>query len=313
MPAVVEAALATACPACGSDDAHEAEGVHGDYTFRHCRACDVVFADPMRSMDYNAYTARNQYVVRDFLMIHQEHRMWNYREFLKMELARGGRLLDIGCGNGAFLNFARRNGYRVCGSEVDEHSAELARRWFRLQDIVTGPMPRREFDVATLWEVIEHVERPAELVGEIRERLSRGGWFVLSTPNRDRWPKFHYSWDDPPHHLTRWSERALRGMLERNGFRVERVIHGWENLDFHLLEKLDVQVLMKWNVLMVKNLLQKMIRLPEGRDRERLRRSATLLANWKYFLVKACAMPFLPLLRGMGSRGAHLLVVARAV
>jgi SAM-dependent methyltransferase len=75
------------------------------------------------------------------------------------------------------------------------------------------------FDLITMFEVIEHVEHPRELVNTVFNLLSPGGILVLSCPNEDRWmPCGRIYVDYPPHHLTRWTPGSLKGMLYRAGF-----------------------------------------------------------------------------------------------
>jgi len=98
-----------------------------------------------------------------------------------------GRVLDVGCGNGLFLEAASVRGWEVAGIELSPAAAAAARE--RVGPRVTlGTLEEADlrsdaFDVVTLWEVIEHVPHPLRLLSEVRRVLRPGGMLFLSTPN----------------------------------------------------------------------------------------------------------------------------------
>jgi SAM-dependent methyltransferase len=75
------------------------------------------------------------------------------------------------------------------------------------------------YDAVTLFEVVEHLEDPVGYLATTSALLGPGGLIVLSVPNRDRWPMREFT-DYPPHHMTRWSPRAVIALLHRVGFDV---------------------------------------------------------------------------------------------
>lgn len=77
-----------------------------------------------------------------------------------------------------------------------------------------------QFDLITMFEVIEHVEEPAKLLREAHSHLRGGGILAVSCPNEARWqPTGRIFVDYPPHHLSRWRPDTMRMFLEHNGFR----------------------------------------------------------------------------------------------
>ena len=99
-----------------------------------------------------------------------------------------GRLLDVGCSYGAFLELAAERGWRPSGIELSDKACAYARRERGL-DVHHGTLeaaclPDEAFDAVTLWDVIEHLERPLETVREIYRILAPGGVLVLFTINQ---------------------------------------------------------------------------------------------------------------------------------
>ncbi len=128
-----------------------------------------------------------------------------------------GRVLDVGCGNGARLARLRRLGWEVIGQEVDASAAEVARRAHGIT-VHVGPLeslelPAGGFDAVTMNHVIEHVRQPVALLAETWRLVAPGGRLVCVTPNVTslgaRVFGRHWYGLDPPRHLHLFSRRTL--------------------------------------------------------------------------------------------------------
>jgi SAM-dependent methyltransferase len=135
-------------------------------------------------------------------------------------------LVDVGCGRGDFLARMQSLGWNVLGVEPDPVAAGLARS--RGIDVFVGRLEEAGLagdiaDQVTLNHVLEHVERPADLLKECRRILRPGGRLVIYTPNAESFGhrRFGRAWRglEPPRHLFVFSPRALRRMLHKAGFR----------------------------------------------------------------------------------------------
>jgi 2-polyprenyl-3-methyl-5-hydroxy-6-metoxy-1,4-benzoquinol methylase len=138
----------------------------------------------------------------------------------------GGRLLDVGCGNGDVLARMCRSGWSGEGVDTDPEAVANARTRHgltvhlgRLEDL---RFPGETFDAITMKHVIEHVHDPVGLVRESLRILKPGGRIVLVTPNVNglghRW--FGEDWRglEPPRHLRLFSPSALRMCAVQAGF-----------------------------------------------------------------------------------------------
>jgi 2-polyprenyl-3-methyl-5-hydroxy-6-metoxy-1,4-benzoquinol methylase len=142
----------------------------------------------------------------------------------------GGRLLDVGCGNGDFLRAMRDYGWEVAGLDLDPKAIEACRdRGIEAAcgTLDTAGLPEASFDAVTLGHVIEHFHDPIAALEECRRVLKPGGSLFLETPNilsagRVRWGA---DWRglEPPRHLAIFSPKALANACARTGFRVCRV------------------------------------------------------------------------------------------
>lgn len=137
----------------------------------------------------------------------------------------GATLLDVGCGNGDFLDFARRAGWQVMGVEPDPQAAETARG--RGLDVRPGGIEvlagaSAAVDVITLSHVIEHVHEPQQMLRACHRLLKPGGFLWLETPNLDSLGHRVYgpAWRglEPPRHLVLFTWGSLAKALEAAGF-----------------------------------------------------------------------------------------------
>lgn len=99
-----------------------------------------------------------------------------------------GRLLDVGCAYGAFLELARMRGWDVFGVDLSELACEYARRERGL-DVFHGSLeqanyPDNHFSVVTLWDVIEHLDQPLNTLREVSRILAPGGIVFVFTINQ---------------------------------------------------------------------------------------------------------------------------------
>jgi 2-polyprenyl-3-methyl-5-hydroxy-6-metoxy-1,4-benzoquinol methylase len=137
----------------------------------------------------------------------------------------GDALLDIGCGDGAFLEFALEMGWKAEGIEMDPQAVEVARRRGLTvhQGSVDSLRDRKEsYEVITLSHVIEHVHQPLQLLQACLRLLKPGGVLWLETPNLDAAGHTRYGRDwrglEPPRHLVLFTWASLRLLLKAAGF-----------------------------------------------------------------------------------------------
>jgi SAM-dependent methyltransferase len=143
------------------------------------------------------------------------------------------RLLDVGCGSGAFARLMSKRGYQAVGVEPFSLGRPVEEENLRLVRAPLAEVARTlgRFDVITMWHVLEHVDDPKALLGEVGELLEEGGVLVVSVPNFESWQSevFKGGWFhlDPPRHVTHFTRATLLPLLEETGFVVlsERTFH----------------------------------------------------------------------------------------
>ena len=147
-----------------------------------------------------------------------------------------GRLLDVGCGAGFFLDAARSRGYDVAGVDLSPVPAAFASETFGL-DVAVGSLydyraPDGSFDAITIFQTIEHDPEPTALCEQLFRMLAPGGALMVTTPAADgfvarvmgkRW--FGYR---NVEHVSFFTRDSLRHLLEHTGFEIQllEVEHG---------------------------------------------------------------------------------------
>lgn len=195
----------------------------------------MVSVDPLPSpeaalLPYDASYFQGEAGYRDYAGEERVFRAEFRRRLVRMRAAgAAGRLLDVGAATGAFLAEACGTGFAVAGIEPSP-AAETARA--RGFDVFQGPIEAAtfapaSFDVVTIFDVLEHLLAPADMLACIGGWLRPGGRLFVAVPDFGgwwargsgaRWPMV-----TPKEHLHYFTRRTLGSMLRGAGFHVESI------------------------------------------------------------------------------------------
>lgn len=139
-----------------------------------------------------------------------------------------GRVLDVGCATGFFLEVAARAGWEVWGVELSSYAATEAQRQFG-ERVCNGTLeaaryPDASFDLVTLSDILEHIPSPREFLREVKRILAPGGRVMIVTPDvtsltarlmGSRWS--HYKVE----HLHYFSPETITRLLTECGLQVD--------------------------------------------------------------------------------------------
>lgn len=194
-----------------------------------CRQCGLVYTNPRLD---NRDILDTYEAVRDPLYVEERiGRVLTFERHLKpFERITGppnGRpLLDVGCYTGVFVEIAERHGWKAWGVEPSRWAVRKARaRGLHVEQgtLVSADLPESYFDVVTLWDVIEHLANPRQVLQQTHRLLKPGGLVVIHTIDIEspfarlmgrRWPWLMEM------HIYYFSRQTLRAMLEQCGFQV---------------------------------------------------------------------------------------------
>lgn len=246
------------CPVCATQSPYEFSGrdlmyeLHERYDYFMCPACACVFQNPMPDMAAIATFYPENYMVFDqetrvrkvtklrMALLRQArgyrhlepplaHRLVAsilapFQQFMTPAWDGGGRMLDVGCGNGRFLTTMRALGWAVQGVEFSESGVKACRMSdlsVHHGDLASAAFPDGSFDLITVRHVIEHVPEPQPFIAELARILRPGGRLVVETPSSEalgrRWFATNWYANDVPRHLFLFAPANLEQLAAAHG------------------------------------------------------------------------------------------------
>jgi 2-polyprenyl-3-methyl-5-hydroxy-6-metoxy-1,4-benzoquinol methylase len=222
------------CPLCGGEGRRERVYEFPPFAVARCRSCRLWYlsprlAEPLMRASYadDAYFEGGEAGYSSYQAQEATLRP-TFRRFLG-ELSRrgmagsGGKLLEVGCAYGFFLDEAK--GFFDHRTGTDYSPAALERARGRADRLLLGGAdqlaPGELFDCIACIHVIEHIYDPVAFLRTLARHLRPGGWLVLATPDmgsfwrpllRYRWPFFKV-----PEHVTYLDRRTLAALLGSAG------------------------------------------------------------------------------------------------
>lgn len=202
-----------------------------------CRRCDHMYSSYTTDQNYDEYFDGVEQLNDGVHWWDQAHRAM-YDDFCSRYVAnRRGKLLDVGCGLGYFVNKMKEfPNWESFGYEISAPAVQFAHDKLNLDNIFCGRVEKSsfgeaEFDIVTMWDVIEHLTQPDELLTYLHWILKLDGLLFMHTPNnRFHLPKarlkrairgmkkdVHYL--EAKDHVNIYSMKSITKLLQRNGFK----------------------------------------------------------------------------------------------
>lgn len=217
----------------------------GEFTVVKCRSCGLMRTNPRPTLETIEYYYPDDYSPYLGTMVNSESPSPTHSSLLK-RIARllvqfntnrlpplpPGRILEIGCASGAFLHLMALNGWKVNGIEFSSAAAENARALgysVHHGSIESAPEQDHFYDLIVGWMVLEHLHEPLLSLKNLHRWTKSRGWLVISVPNvggyefkifKDAWYALQV-----PTHLFFYTPKTLEKVLERGGWRIEKLFH----------------------------------------------------------------------------------------
>lgn len=138
-----------------------------------------------------------------------------------------GFLLDIGCGTGEFLNICKNAKWNVLGIEPDQSTRKKAIESYNLnvqpEDYLKS-IPSSNFEIITMWHVLEHVPFLNERIEEIKRLIKPNGIIIIAVPNcnsldakiyREDWAAY-----DLPRHLYHFTPKDIERIFKKHDLKL---------------------------------------------------------------------------------------------
>jgi len=232
------------CNLCNSDSTKKIMEING-FNIVKCKKCGLIYVNPRLKFKvlekiYMDGTYFRNPAFKDF-----KFTFYGYDRYLEEKkdimdtfsrrldvitrYRKNGKLLDIGCAFGFFLELASKRGWKASGIEVSKNASDYAKK-HQKSPVFNGTIEKanfkkKSFDVITLFDVIEHIPDPKNMLKKINKLLKPGGILAITTPNIDSLPAkiLGNKWEEVRRvreHIYFFSNRTLKKILEKSGFKV---------------------------------------------------------------------------------------------
>jgi len=168
----------------------------------------------------------------------------NYTIAKKVELINSFQseekeILDIGCGTGDFLEVSKSNGWKVVGIEPNDKAknvavkkvnlakAEVSRFYKNIEDLI-DKKGNQQFDIITMWHVLEHVYDLEDYISKLEKLLKPNGRLIIAVPNYKSYDATYYRefWAayDVPRHLWHFSQKSITKLFGMKNMKLVKTL-----------------------------------------------------------------------------------------
>ena len=236
----------TGCIVCGRSDSRplfsfSPPDLEGEFDLELCPHCDCAFVNPHPTQSAINLFFADERIYRSTkdpegrprsLLLERDVKRPEFSEYVRRlkRMTPRGKALDVGCGPGLFLEMLG-SGYDRLGLDINP----LAVSWsqdnldfeVRLADAQEVEFDQRSMDLVSIMQTLDHFERPGRFLQKTAGWLKTGGTLFLSALINYRSAAARVFKKDfrllHPFHLAYFKPAAIRKILSRLGFRIERI------------------------------------------------------------------------------------------
>lgn len=171
-----------------------------------CHNCGLIFFNPMDVGDEAFYSSLQNF---EWYYLNDK----NEYHYITKYISKGDKILDVGCGKGAFLKLVPFCNYT--GLELSKGAKNLAKNdgiHIKNETIQSHSCSHpEEYDLVCSFQVLEHVSDPFSFIDASLKTLRIGGLLIIAVPSEDSFLKYVVNGilNMPPHHVSRWSDKTL--------------------------------------------------------------------------------------------------------
>ena len=242
------------CPVCSSVRSrivyrvadHHRRDLRPEITIAKCADCETThLTDAFHSFQSDLYSYYERFAGRSMEELVSPLTLASYYRVLRRLRKHCSlrSILDVGCGKGEFVWAALGQGLAVEGLELSAEAVSVARSNalpVKQQDLFSSELDARRWSAITMFEVLEHVDRPITMIQRATDLLEPGGILYLTTPNYNsldrlclgsKWHVFH------PEHITYFSTHGLAFLIRKLEPRLQLVSVESNNISPQFVER----------------------------------------------------------------------------
>jgi 2-polyprenyl-3-methyl-5-hydroxy-6-metoxy-1,4-benzoquinol methylase len=206
------------------------------YNYIFCNRCGVGFLENIDSVkvrenyseDYLEYQNENN---KSFFGKFLDYLYYARSKFASDYSLKKDSILDIGCGNGTFLDSVSGVFKNVYGSEYNNYAAKIAKSKIKKLVLLSEDLDdvEEKFDIITMWHVLEHISNPIKFLDQVINLMHGDSVLIIEVPNSNSF-KFNffrenYNWILLPEHLFYYNEKSLRKIFEIKNLEICKIYY----------------------------------------------------------------------------------------
>ena len=208
-----------------------------EFTIVSCETTSFLFTNPRpKEKDISKYYNFDDYISHsnkknDFISkLYQVVRSFSIKRKYKLisKLISSKKILDVGSGTGEFLSYMKIKRFDTYGVEIAKKARELSKKNHGLfvKDSLSS-LKEKNFDIITMWHVLEHVYDLDGYMKKIKSLLNDNGIVIIAVPNhkcfdQKFYGKYWAGWDVPLH-LWHFDKKSMQKVSEKYGFRISSI------------------------------------------------------------------------------------------
>lgn len=207
-----------------------------------CSQCGFKFTNPRPTeADLGQYYESEEYISHSNTNKGLVNKLYQYARYYtlskKLQLVsqttrkKNAAILDYGCGTGEFLNTCKSAGWSTKGVEPSDLGRDQAKENYALEvynDVFDPAFDNDQFDVITLWHVLEHVSRLKPTMERLLHLLKDGGHIIIAVPNPASKDaaiyKEHWAAYDVPRHLYHFTPETIKKLCDQFSLELVRTL-----------------------------------------------------------------------------------------
>ena len=208
-----------------------------EFNIVQCKDCGFLFTNPRppqkelgryyESDEYISHTNKGNSLINTGYKIARRFTLDSKLRLIQKH-SPPGRILDYGCGTGAFLQHCQKNQWQVQGVEPNEQAREIANDVTKNNVTDSVDNLNEQYDAITLWHVLEHISKLNETIEQLKKLLKQQGSMFIAVPNPASMDarEFEQYWAayDVPRHLYHFTQKSMTQLMEKHDMIVSEVI-----------------------------------------------------------------------------------------
>lgn len=205
-----------------------------------CNSCKFKFTNPRpeenklgnyyKSETYISHSNTSKGIINSAYQTVRKYTLLKKLQLIS-QYYKTGKILDIGCGTGEFLSVCKNAKWNTLGIEPDNDARKKAIENHGLdvrEEVALKALKDEEFDIISMWHVLEHVPRLNERIEDLKRLIKPNGIIIIAVPNLTSLDakiyKEHWAAYDLPRHLYHFSPQDIESVFKKHDLKVVKIL-----------------------------------------------------------------------------------------